>query len=1063
MRHFAWISLAVAILACSEKKTQFGGRSKASLGNLQDLSGDAQISADALKPGDEPTPDVLPEDDIALPDTPDNNVQVVEDPEPPYPLDGGSEAVVDLKINGSDGPLEVRAGVPMTVSWTISGVEQCESPLFDTLPADGQIELTPSADTSYELKCQSAKGELVDFVVISLQEPQPAPEPTPVEPSADLLVNDSSSTVAVASGDIVVITWNTTGELTCSLSDHGAVEASGMVERQISETTDITLSCQDAAGELHLTDSVRVEMETEPTPTPPPVVEVMIKGSDAAEAEVTIGSEVEVYWNAENVDECVMTPDTISFDAGSHVFQVLSETTIAVSCSAGDKTVSDAVSFSLTPPPPETPKPAPPTVALKVVHAAGEIPQGSNFEVPHGESVRVIWQGADADDCQVLPFGFSGLNGDEEVHLTSSGPISVTCTASNESVTSSIDVMVAPIPPPIPDPPPPPPAPWVVIRANNLKKGITVDHQEKVKISWNAKHADSCQLRWSQTSKNVPLKGRQFVKLAAKTSFEIECQAGDQVAVSSILVNVRPPKTPSVSLTVNGKKAITIETPQEVELSYSGKHFKDCQLAGKNYEALAKTVSVSVNKTKSYRVVCNGPHGKAKDEVTINYKEREPPVVQLTLNDKPASVSVPYGSALKVKWAASKAQACKLEPYGDATLTGSQKKVFEADTKITMTCTNGPKTTIVSRTVTVRPLPAPGIQLRVDGKSAKRHDILYGKGFKLTWKATNIHPYGACVDPLGGRKTTGSHTGTIKNKPLSFRMHCKNHAGIATTVVTTLRPIDVPKTVNLSGAEIQKTVQADIIIAFDNSGSMGDEKEWLGKELGEMFNSFFTKNNLKQENVHIHLLLDDEKFKLSLDKKYYSSFTQYKKKVGSHDSLKVLKSFLKDKNASAKIRQNSIKEILIITDDDVEGDYDAKKFVNDLDTDKYRKKTRVNGFIGFKKGESGKKGCKIADRGDHYFAFKDKAPNWTGNMYDLCSDDWGKLIKTLADNIVKSVLVNRFKLSPPADPTKDVTVKVNGKALRNGQDFSLEDGGVNLVFKKGPGLKDIVTVKYVGK
>ena len=220
------------------------------------------------------------------------------------------------------------------------------------------------------------------------------------------------------------------------------------------------------------------------------------------------------------------------------------------------------------------------------------------------------------------------------------------------------------------------------------------------------------------------------------------------------------------------------------------------------------------------------------------------------------------------------------------------------------------------------------------------------------------------------------------------------------------------------GTSLKAQRAVDVVFAVDTSGSMGDEKATLEATMAKFFVTFETE--AKTLDYHVYLIGENFVFPGVSTK-----ITKIDESVSSNDALLVLQRFFSGTIATpVTLRPEALKEVVVITDDNATG-YRGAAFKNYvLGNPILNGKTKLNGFVGLPTSQESAT-CQLADVGEDYIALS-MDPDLGGLVQDLCIQDWEKLLKNLAQRIIQRVPRATFELQPPADPTRPVTIKVDG-------------------------------------
>lgn len=255
----------------------------------------------------------------------------------------------------------------------------------------------------------------------------------------------------------------------------------------------------------------------------------------------------------------------------------------------------------------------------------------------------------------------------------------------------------------------------------------------------------------------------------------------------------------------------------------------------------------------------------------------------------------------------------------------------------------------------------------------------------------------------------------------------------------------------------------DILFALDTSGSMSEELGFLAQKFS-LFTSEIAKFGL---DANVVVIYDKSKEMDGIA----SSFKQHKARVGSNDALCVIRDYFANPTSMGMLRAGVPLEVFVVTDDNAGGKgiimgpdglpkppsegTECKSAVFQPPADK---KTTFSGIVGLKLGKNTDT-CNIAAVGEEY---KLMAPKYGGNIYDLCTQDWGALVKDMAGNVGQRI--RKFKLKENPDLAKGFTVQLNGKVLPASE--YTYDAATNTITISGAAVEaqtDKVEVKYFPK
>ncbi len=215
---------------------------------------------------------------------------------------GGLPFSVDLKLNNSDGPVQVAAGATATVSWIVNGGASCTASgntFSGTKTGSGSQSVTiPSTSPfGFSLTCKGAWGLTTDSVVGYTGSAGFSANPV-------LQVNGSDGPVTLAAGSSVVVTWKNPPGVTytsCSASSAwtGTKAITGGTQTVIALTAGnkiFTLACVSAGN----TYTTRKFVNVEAAGTLPP--NNTVTGSNGILQRFYVGRNFETLYNTQTVN-----------------------------------------------------------------------------------------------------------------------------------------------------------------------------------------------------------------------------------------------------------------------------------------------------------------------------------------------------------------------------------------------------------------------------------------------------------------------------------------------------------------------------------------------------------------------------------------------------------------------------------------------------------------------------------------------------------------------------------------------------------------------------------------
>ena len=198
---------------------------------------------------------------------------------------------VDLKINGSDGPISITSGSSATLSWTTTNTPTtctASNGWSGSKSVSGGSQSTGALVSSqmYVISCTNINGTATDQVTVNMGA---TPAPT---------VGLSLSPTSVTSGQTTTLTWNVTNATSCTGSGYwsGSKNASGGTEVSfaISSPSTFTLSCTGPGGSN--SDTEVVGLIASP---PPPTVAI-----SATPLSIIDGQSTNITWTVSDANTC---------------------------------------------------------------------------------------------------------------------------------------------------------------------------------------------------------------------------------------------------------------------------------------------------------------------------------------------------------------------------------------------------------------------------------------------------------------------------------------------------------------------------------------------------------------------------------------------------------------------------------------------------------------------------------------------------------------------------------------------------------------------------------------
>lgn len=220
--------------------------------------------------------------------------------------------------------------------------------------------------------------------------------------------------------------------------------------------------------------------------------------------------------------------------------------------------------------------------------------------------------------------------------------------------------------------------------------------------------------------------------------------------------------------------------------------------------------------------------------------------------------------------------------------------------------------------------------------------------------------------------------------------------------------------------ESKSTTKSDVFWILDTSESMQNEIDHVSKNLNTLINTIDKMSDVKvgmlYKDLERSIFGINTKIEFKMDRDLRSKIDEIDSTlVYSKEAFKRFKDFI-GRNDSF-FREDSVKTVIIVTDDDDKMDNDdfLKAAWNKFGKDKFK----LYGFIGLNKD------CKIANKGDEY----KKAIDKTGGKYwNICDKNWEKNFDALADAVISTVGTD-FELDH--EIAKIEKIELDGRRISN--------------------------------
>jgi hypothetical protein len=205
---------------------------------------------------------------------------------------------VDIKANGSDGPITIDYNTSANLTWTSTNAGSC----YATGSWSGDKDLSGSEFTNnltstrtYTIVCNGDGGTATDNVTINVEQPS--------APTVDIKANGSNGPITIDYNTSANLSWTSSNADACfaysAWSGEKGLNGSEQTNNLTSSKTYI-ISCSGQGG--YAQDSVTINVKHPPAHEAPSV-DIKANGSDGP-ITINYNSSAELTWVSANADAC---------------------------------------------------------------------------------------------------------------------------------------------------------------------------------------------------------------------------------------------------------------------------------------------------------------------------------------------------------------------------------------------------------------------------------------------------------------------------------------------------------------------------------------------------------------------------------------------------------------------------------------------------------------------------------------------------------------------------------------------------------------------------------------
>ena len=627
---------------------------------------------------------------------------------------------VDLKANGSDGPITINYNTSATLSWISTNSTSCTALIgwSGARPTSGS-ESTGNLTTSrvYTISCTGAGGSAADTVTVNVNQPTPAP-------TVDIKANGSDWPSPISYNTSATLSWTSSNATACNASGDwfGSKATSGSESTgNLTSTKTYTISCTGPGGSAN--DSVTVNVNQ---PTPAPTVDIKANGSDGP-VTIDYNSAASLSWTSTNSTSCNASGDwsgTKAIAGFENTSLLTASRFYTITCMGPGGTANDSVSVIVG---------TQPTlgVTLEAIPNSGTAPlSGVDLRATvSGTATGSMNYRFDCTNDGSWDYTFNSIWDNPKTvidacNYPSAGTYTAKVyvernTATPAQATTTVTVSAQAMP-------------TVDIKANGSDGPITIAYNTAATLSWTSSNATSCNALGDWTGGKAVVGSELTGNLTSTKTYTISCTGPGGTVSDNVTVNVNTPSAPTVDLKANGSDGpITIAYNTAATLSWTSTNSTSCNASGDWSGAKGLSGSESTGNlvsTKTYTISCTGTGGTASDSVTVNVTVPSAPTVDLKANGSDGPVTIDYNTAATLSWTSANATACTA--YGDWSgtkgISGSESTGNLTSTKTyTISCTGTGGTASDSVTVIVGSAPLPALNIVKLGKNLTQGQAIY--------------------------------------------------------------------------------------------------------------------------------------------------------------------------------------------------------------------------------------------------------------------------------------------------------------------------------------------------
>ncbi len=610
------------------------------------------------------------------------------------PISALAAVSVDIKANGSDGPVTINAGEEFTYSWSSVEATAC---VMNTPTGESGVEVTGSAgpiapghpwypatgsSVTLTIDCTDGVNSFSDSVTVNVVVPNHAAYGHLDGAACDIIggwsydsdtPNDSTAVHLydgpASEGHFITEIYANTqrDDVNSGLSISGVHGFTILTPDNLKDGTDHAI--YGYAIDSDSSHSMNAMLIGAPItincPGTPAAVTVDIKANSSnGPVTITNGEEWNYSWTSTGATACVITAPTgdsgisTSGNGGpitpAHPWYptLTAPTTLTINCTNGTNSASDSVVIGVVAPPP----PGTVTADIKINNSNGPV------TITAGTEWNYSWTSNNATACvMTTPTGDSGVtvsgNGGPIVSshpwyptLTASTTLTLNCTDGVNSASDSVVIGLVIVPPP---------GVSADIKINGSDGPVTITQGAEWNYSWSSNNATACVITAPTGDSGVTLAGNGgpipsshpwYPTLTASTTLTINCTNGVNSATDSVVVGIAPaPAAVTADIKINGSDGpVLIDAGEPWNYSWSSTGASACVIISPTGESGVTIIGSAgpivsshpwyptLTASTTLTINCTNGTDSATDLVVIGIRTRAPTECPLPIITLPA-------------------------------------------------------------------------------------------------------------------------------------------------------------------------------------------------------------------------------------------------------------------------------------------------------------------------------------------------------------------------------------------------------------------------------------------